>query len=72
MCIRDRYSAEQAAIVCQQCGLNDIQIPLGFNVVIVPHPTQAQCFVVLMNDANAAIAEPLHWMFPLKLNQAVA
>lgn len=62
---------EQPAIVGQQDRLNDIQIPLRFNVIVISDTPDAQCFIIHMDDADSAVTKPLHRILTLELDQAV-
>ena len=67
---RLKDSQKQAVVVGEHYGLDHIQIPLRFDVVVVSHPAQAHCFVILMDNAHHAIAKAFKRMLPLELNQA--
>ena len=62
------YGAEQSTIICKKDGLDHIEITFGFDIVVVSNSSQAQRFIVLVNDTDHATPESFDGVFTLEFD----
>ena len=63
------HRAEEAAVIGQEDGLDDVEIAFGLNVVVIPDTPDPQCLVIFVDDANHTPLKALHGIFGLEAKQ---